>query len=86
MFFWIRDNCIIKGRKFIVGLWFKEELLKQIQLYCDEIDIIDEADRKKYHDNFIKDVAGKTHFDWGSIESIINERDAESVIVITYKD
>ncbi len=85
LFFWIRDKSIINGMKFIIGLWFDKDYLRQIQLFCNEGYIINEEQRKQTHDDFIKRITEKQEFEWGSIKSTIDNRSLESVIVINYK-
>jgi|AGTN01.1.fsa_nt_gi hypothetical protein len=85
LFFWIRDKCIINGVKFIIGFWFDGDYLRQIQLFCDEDYINNEEQRKQIHDDLIKKITDKKDFEWGSIESTIDNRSIESVIVINYR-
>jgi hypothetical protein len=84
-FFWIKKDCWVNDRHFIVGLWFKDGYLKQIQLYNDDVNIVDESQRKLVHDKFLHSITSETNFEWGSINSITSGRDGLSTIVITYK-
>ena len=85
MFFWISRDCIIKDQRFIVGLWFKDGYLKQIQLYNNDSNIIDETQRKRIHDEFLSRITSGTEFNWGRIDSITSIKDGLSTIVITYQ-
>ncbi|MBS7576930.1 MULTISPECIES: hypothetical protein [unclassified Enterococcus] len=84
-FFWIRKENIINNHNFYLGFLFKEKKISQIQFYCVDKNISTEEMRKKFNDNFVKELSSSEDYAWGNIKSIFNKRENIALLVINYK-
>ncbi len=84
-FFWIPDLCHVGDidGTFKAGLWFKDGIIKQIQLLYMKDDI-DEVTRSKKHEVIIKDELPKLHINASNISNYWDKRDGYSTIVIEF--
>ena len=79
---------IIKNRKYIVSLFFRDGKIYMLSLICcdEEYSEKDESKRKDLHDVILKElgVLENSNFEWGEIKSIYDARSNNSSINIIY--
>lgn len=79
---------IIKNRKYIVSLFFRDGKIYMLSLICcdEEYSEKDESKRKDLHDVILKElgVLENSNFEWGEIKSIYDARSNISSINIIY--
>lgn len=79
---------IIKNRKYIVSLFFRDGKLYMLSLICcdEEYSEKDESKRKDLHDVILQElgVFENSNFEWGEIQSIYDARSNISSINIIY--
>jgi hypothetical protein len=78
--FWVK-NCYIDKLPFTVGLYFKENFINQIRLYCTDIYIKTEEERNEFNKLMIL-----KHPEWGNAESILNDREQFFAITINFEE
>lgn len=85
MFFWVRYDCEIYNHKFFIGLLFNERYIKQLQLYCTDVEISNEKQRKIFNDKFALLLSEFIDFKFCDISSVFDERGNMSIIVLDFK-
>ena len=79
---------IIKNRKYIVSLFFRDGKIYMLSLICcdEEYSEKDESKRKDLHDVILKElgVLENSNFEWGEIKSIYDARSNISSINTIY--
>ena len=79
---------IIKNRKYIVSLFFRDGKIYMLSLICcdEEYSEKDESKRKDLHDLILKElgVLENSNFEWGEIKSIYDAQSNISSINIIY--
>lgn len=79
---------IIKNRKYIVSLFFRDGKIYMLSLICcdEEYSEKDESKRKDLHDAILQEfgVFENSNFEWGEIKSIYDARSNISSINIIY--
>ena len=85
---YLDEPQIIKNRKYIVSLFFRDGKIYMLSLICcdEEYSEKDESKRKDLHDLILKElgVLENSNFEWGEIKSIYDERSNISSINIIY--
>lgn len=79
---------IMNGRKFLVSLFFRTNIIYMISLMCDDKEFTweNEKERKEFHDEILAEysIIGKKEFPWGNISSNYDPRSGSSSIDIVY--
>lgn len=85
-FFWIKGSYKINQllNEFIIGLWFENGLLRQVQVYCDDQDITDEKTRDDRHNQIFNNMKALNLVDSKNSEVCKDTRDEYSLIIINY--
>ena len=85
---YLDEPQIIKNRKYIVSLFFRDGKIYMLSLICcdEEYSEKDESKRKDLHDLILKElgVLENSNFEWGEIKSIYDARSNISSINIIY--
>ena len=85
---YLDEPQIIKNRKYIVSLFFRDGKIYMLSLICcdEEYSEKDESKRKDLHDLILKElgVLENSNFEWGEIKSIYDARSNISRINIIY--
>lgn len=85
---YLDEPQIIKNRKYIVSLFFRDGKIYMLSLICceEEYSAKDEPKRKDLHDVILKEfgVLENSNFEWGEIKSIYDARSNISSINIIY--
>lgn len=85
-FFWLRNKQQkILNNSFIIGVLFRNNTISQLQLYCINDKIDTEEKRKKFNDSFVRNIAPEETYSWGTIQSLVDERENISLILVDYK-
>ena len=89
---YLDEPQIIKNRKYIVSLFFRDGKIYMLSLICcdEEYSEKDESKRKDLHDLILKElgVLENSNFEWGEIKSIYDARSNISSIniMLQHKD
>lgn len=91
---YLDEPQIIKNRKYIVSLFFRDGKIYMLSLICcdEEYSEKDESKRKDLHDLILKElgVLENSNFEWGEIKSIYDARSNISsiniIIMLQHKD
>lgn len=85
---YLDEPQIIKNRKYIVSLFFRDGKIYMLSLICcdEEYSEKDESKRKDLHDAILREfgVFENSNFEWGEIKSIYDARSNISSINIIY--
>lgn len=85
---YLDEPQIIKNRKYIVSLFFRNGKIYMLSLICcdEEYSEKDESKRKDLHDVILQEleVFENSNFEWGEIKSIYDARSNISSINIIY--
>ena len=85
---YLGKHKVIDGQKYIVSLFFRNNIIYMISLILSEVDYSekDEAKRKENHDEVLKKngITSNTGYDWGKISSEYDARSNISSINICY--
>lgn len=85
---YLEEPQIIKNRKYIVSLFFRDGKIYMLSLICcdEEYSEKDESKRKDLHDVILQElgVFENSNFEWGEIKSIYDTRSNISSINIIY--
>lgn len=85
-FFWIQAACHIKNINgaYKIGLWFKENFIRQVQIFCVSDDVKNEKDRERIHEDIINSYLKKIDIGASKIENYWDKRDNYSTIIIDF--
>ena len=86
--FYLDEQQIIDNRKYIVGLFFRNEKIYMVSLICCDREFLekDENKRKILHDDILNELGinQKMKYSWGKISSEYDSRSNISSIDIVY--
>lgn len=85
-FFWIKKPCTIDeiNNTLKVGLWFKNNKLRQVQLVCIDDYIKNELERGVIHNKIIKQLKDRYAIPKNNIYGFYDNHDCFSYIIINF--
>lgn len=85
---YLKEHQIIKGREYIVSLFFRDKKIYMVSLICcdEEFSENNEEKRKELHDTILNESGLNSHmkYNWGEISSDFDARSNISSINIIY--